>query len=46
MTWPPRGRDAGQRVPLDLIRRTISHHLKTLADTGIFTRDERDVWAC
>jgi len=32
--------------PLGLTQPTISHHLKILADAGIFTRDKRGVWAC
>ena len=31
--------------PLGLTQPTISHHLKILVDTGIFTRDKRGVWA-
>src|SRR5512142_2279556 len=31
--------------PLGLTQPTISHHLKVLADAGIFTRDKRGVWA-
>jgi ArsR family transcriptional regulator len=31
--------------PLGLTQPTISHHLKVLVDTGIFTRDKRGVWA-
>jgi ArsR family transcriptional regulator len=31
--------------PLGLSQPTISHHLKVLVDTGIFTRDKRGVWA-
>jgi ArsR family transcriptional regulator len=31
--------------PLGLTQPTISHHLKTLVDAGIFTRDKRGVWA-
>ena len=30
---------------LGLTQPTISHHLKILADAGIFTRDKRGVWA-
>jgi DNA-binding transcriptional ArsR family regulator len=30
---------------LGLTQPTISHHLKTLVDAGIFTRDKRGVWA-
>ena len=31
--------------PLGLTQPTISHHLKILVETGIFTRDKRGVWA-
>jgi ArsR family transcriptional regulator len=31
--------------PLGLTQPTISHHLKILVDTGIFTRDQRGKWA-
>lgn len=31
--------------PLGLTQPTISHHLKTLVDAGIFTRDQRGKWA-
>jgi ArsR family transcriptional regulator, arsenate/arsenite/antimonite-responsive transcriptional repressor len=31
--------------PLGLTQPTISHHLKVLVDTGIFTRDQRGKWA-
>jgi len=31
--------------PLGLTQPTISHHLKILAEAGIFTRDKRGVWA-
>jgi hypothetical protein len=31
--------------PLGLTQPTISHHLKILVDAGIFTRDNRGVWA-
>ena len=31
--------------PLGLTQPTISHHLKILVDSGIFTRDKRGVWA-
>ena len=45
------GRDDGEACvcdltePLGLTQPTISHHLKVLADAGIFTRDKRGVWA-
>ena len=32
-------------APLGLTQPTISHHLKILVETGIFTRDKRGVWA-
>lgn len=31
--------------PLGLTQPTISHHLKTLVDAGIFTRQQRGKWA-
>lgn len=31
--------------PLGLTQPTISHHLKTLVDAGILTRDQRGKWA-
>ncbi len=31
--------------PLGLTQPTISHHLKILVDAGIFSRDQRGVWA-
>ena len=31
--------------PLGLTQPTISHHLKILVEAGIFTRDQRGVWA-
>ena len=31
--------------PLGLTQPAISHHLKILAEAGIFTRDKRGVWA-
>jgi len=31
--------------PLGLTQPTISHHLKVLVDTGIFSRDKRGKWA-
>jgi ArsR family transcriptional regulator len=31
--------------PLGLTQPTISHHLKTLTDAGIFTRTQRGKWA-
>src|SRR5215469_16059116 len=31
--------------PLGLTQPTVSHHLKILVDAGIFTREQRGVWA-
>jgi ArsR family transcriptional regulator, arsenate/arsenite/antimonite-responsive transcriptional repressor len=31
--------------PLGLTQPTISHHLKTLTDAGILTREKRGIWA-
>ena len=31
--------------PLGLSQGTVSHHLKVLVDTGIFTREKRGTWA-
>ena len=31
--------------PLGLSQPTVSHHLKTLVDAGLLTRDKRGVWA-
>jgi ArsR family transcriptional regulator len=45
------GRDDGEACVCDLTgllgltQPTISHHLKVLADAGIFTRGRRGVWA-
>lgn len=32
-------------VPLGLAQPTVSHHLKTLVDAGLLTREKRGVWA-
>jgi ArsR family transcriptional regulator len=45
------GHDSGEACvcdltePLGLTQPTISHHLKTLVEAGILTRDKRGVWA-